>query len=1031
MRSLWKRLLTGMIALALIATGLPIQQVLAAENSETYLLNYLVIEKPYIETPDVQNIVVSIGGEEAVYQNPVLVYRNQETNEVFECAADTIDGNIALFAINHEQKEEAVYVLTEIQFEAEGRERTITFDECGMNTRYGVNMEAGTSEANAVIVSEESVGLDITVTDAEGNTISNDTFGEALNRAETEAAVAPNAMRVQNKTGEKQTKQREAKNSSLVVVIDPGHDNRHSGCSYHGVNEQDLTLKIARYCKEELEKYYGVEVYLTRETEECAWGNVTTADCLNNRANFAEEKGADVFVSIHLNADDGSGKAYGAEVYYPNPNYRPDISEEGAGLAEAILEKLGNLGITKRGIQYQYVSDNDPKYNLPDGSRGDKYAVIRECKKKGIPGLIVEHAFLSNAGDYNNFLSSDENLKKLGVADATGIAEYYGLQGELAYKWTVLGASSTKIGESAQLYYAVNKSSSVTVEIFYGNNDYLKTLELNKRVGTNDQVAVWDLTDANGDYVENGTYRFTITARDEDGGVVTAHRWFQVSGNEPITYKWTVLGSERVAIEGNAQLYYAVNKNASITVQIFYGNNNYLKTLVSDKKVGTNDQVAVWDMKDANGNYVENGTYRFTITAQEKNGTKVIAHRWFRVTGNEPLAYKWTTLETGSVRIGESANFYYAVNKSASVTVQVFYGNNNYLKTLIVDKKVGTNDQVAIWDLRDADGDYVENGTYRFTITAQDSNGTKVITHKWFQVTGGQDFAYKWTNLDTTKVEGGQNINLYYAVNKKATISVEVFYGNDNFLKTLVSKQKVGTNDQVISWDLKDADGKYVPAGQYRFTITAVGTSGKQLVTHKYFMVSNYSIMGTSSTTIEKMAAYYKDRYTYPAFYANTEAPTVEDFCRIYMEECNAEGVRVEVAFCQSMKETGFLQYPGVSCVVKPEQYNFAGLDTTGAIYEDGTVDVGRSYPDVRTGIRAHVQRLKAYAAKGTTPESFAYECIDSDKYTNWWVNTIVGSAPYVEWLGKEQNPSGFGWATDPEYGYSIKKDYLVKLLSY
>ena len=139
----------------------------------------------------------------------------------------------------------------------------------------------------------------------------------------------------------------------------------------------------------------------------------------------------------------------------------------------------------------------------------------------------------------------------------------------------------------------------------------------------------------------------------------------------------------------------------------------------------------------------------------------------------------------------------------------------------------------------------------------------------------------------------------------------------------------------------------------------------------------------------------------------------------------------MEVAFCQSMKETGFLQYPGASCVVKPEQYNFAGLDTTGAIYEDGTVDVGRSYPDVRTGIRAHVQRLKAYAAKGTTPESFAYECIDPDKYTNWWVNTIVGSAPYVEWLGKEQNPSGYGWATDPEYGYSIKKDYLAKLLNY
>ncbi|MCI8514221.1 MAG: glucosaminidase domain-containing protein [Lachnospiraceae bacterium] len=129
------------------------------------------------------------------------------------------------------------------------------------------------------------------------------------------------------------------------------------------------------------------------------------------------------------------------------------------------------------------------------------------------------------------------------------------------------------------------------------------------------------------------------------------------------------------------------------------------------------------------------------------------------------------------------------------------------------------------------------------------------------------------------------------------------------------------------------------------------------------------------------------------------------------------------------MKETGFLQFPGV---VKPSQYNFAGLDTTGAVLEDGSIDVGRSYSGVREGIRAHVQRLKAYAAKGTTPTSFAYPCIDKDKYdSSWWRNTIVGSSPYVEWLGKSQNPSGFGWATDPNYGYSIKNDYMAKLLKY
>ncbi len=819
MRSLWKRLLTGMIALALIATGLPMQQVLAAENSETYLLNYLVIEKPYIEAPDAQKIVVSIGGEEAVYQNPVLVYRNQETNEVFDCAADTIDGNTALFAINHEQEENAVYVLIEIRFEAEGRERTIAFEECGMNTQYGVNMEAGTSEANAVIVSEESVGLDITVTDAEGNTISNDTFGEALNRAETTAsAVARYTAGINTENEKKETEQ-----DPLVVVIDPGHDKTHSGANYFGVNEQQLTLKIAKYCKAELETYKNVKVYLTRETEECAWGNVTTADCLNNRADFAEEKGADVFVSIHLNADDGSGKAYGAEVYYPNPNYRPDISEEGAGLAENILEKLGNLGITKRGIQYQYVSDNDPKYNLPDGSRGDKYAVIRECKKKGIPGLIVEHAFLSNSGDYNNYLNSDAKLQKLGAADATAIAEYYDL-----------------------------KKGIVTV---YDGVDYSPVYNYEYYIGR-----YADLKQIFGDDPQGALSHF-VTFGMQEGR--------KASENFDVNSYRNQYQDLRRAFGKNRKSYYL--------------------------------------------HYITNGRYEGRIT-------------------------------TGVTELQNAVTVYDGVDYSAVYDFNYYTSRHADIKQIYGDDEYGALSHFITFGMKEG---------------------------------------------------------------RQAKADFNVTYYRSNYADL----------ERVFGDDL---------AGYYHHYMQYGKREGREASKEFY-----YSIMGTSSTTVEKMAAYYKDRYTYPAFYANTEAPTVEDFCRIYMEECNAEGVRVEVAFCQSMKETGFLQYPGASCVVKPEQYNFAGLDTTGAIYEDGTVDVGRSYPDVRTGIRAHVQRLKAYAAKGTTPESFAYECIDPDKYTNWWVNTIVGSAPYVEWLGKEQNPSGYGWATDPEYGYSIKKDYLAKLLNY
>lgn len=165
-----------------------------------------------------------------------------------------------------------------------------------------------------------------------------------------------------------------------------------------------------------------------------------------------------------------------------------------------------------------------------------------------------------------------------------------------------------------------------------------------------------------------------------------------------------------------------------------------------------------------------------------------------------------------------------------------------------------------------------------------------------------------------------------------------------------------------------------------------------------------YPIMGSSQVTVEQMKGYFESAgVSYPSeALAKGGADTIETFCQMYYEEAVAEGVRPEVAFVQTMKETNWLQYGGDASI---EQFNFAGLGTTG-----GGVP-GNSYPDVRTGIRAQIQHLKAYA----TTDVLAQECVD-DRYEY----VTKGSAPYVEWLGQKENPQGCGWATDENYGYSI-----------
>ncbi|MEE3718379.1 N-acetylmuramoyl-L-alanine amidase [Tumidithrix elongata RA019] len=75
---------------------------------------------------------------------------------------------------------------------------------------------------------------------------------------------------------------------------------------------------------------------------------------------------------------------------------------------------------------------------------------------------------------------------------------------------------------------------------------------------------------------------------------------------------------------------------------------------------------------------------------------------------------------------------------------------------------------------------------------------------------------------------------------------------------------------------------------------------------------------------------------------------------KIYREEAAIEGVNHDIAFCQMCLETNFLQFGGD---ILPEQNNFGGLGVVGGGLH------GDRFPDQRTGVRAQIQRLKAYAS--------------------------------------------------------------------
>jgi hypothetical protein len=156
-------------------------------------------------------------------------------------------------------------------------------------------------------------------------------------------------------------------------------------------------------------------------------------------------------------------------------------------------------------------------------------------------------------------------------------------------------------------------------------------------------------------------------------------------------------------------------------------------------------------------------------------------------------------------------------------------------------------------------------------------------------------------------------------------------------------------------------------------------------------------IMGEPDLTVEQMRKFLRE--------INPNAP--QGIEEIYLEEGKAEGVRGDIAFCQAIKETDYFRFTGLA---KIEWCNPAGLGVTGQIVNGEPV--GCKFPDWRTGIRAQIQHLKAYAVKNPT---FKNPLVDP-RYEAVKKAGYIGTAPlWTDLNGKWAYPG-------KTYGQSILK---------
>lgn len=389
------------------------------ENDKTKAFEYVYIDEEVVNIPQEQNIAIAFADTNIVLENATLYYKSVDTQEMYEMTAENIVDNTVLFKKQYTDiNEVGTYELYSVIYQIEGIDETITveFFEQDINAFYTVTDEAEEQiDSEMILESQESDPAEVSVysLDDIGNTIEE----TAQNTSDVGAAVEAVLEQADNEgiVGNSARTKKE----NLVIVICPGHDTTHTGATGYGLKEEELTFKIATYCKAELEKYAGVTVYMSRDTIQCSYPEKSTSYCLNQRVTDAYNMGADVYVDVHINAGGGTG----AEVYYPNNSYSNAIHMEGKELAEQIAAQLEALGLKNRGAKTKDCTDN---VKDDDGKLADYYTSIAGSKEYGMVGLIIEHAFIDSASDAAK-MKDESFLKKMGIADATGIAKAYGL----------------------------------------------------------------------------------------------------------------------------------------------------------------------------------------------------------------------------------------------------------------------------------------------------------------------------------------------------------------------------------------------------------------------------------------------------------------------------------------------------------------------------------------------------------------------------------------------------------------------------
>ena len=223
-----------------------------------------------------------------------------------------------------------------------------------------------------------------------------------------------------------------------VVVLDAGHGGIRSGAYRSKICEKDINLAVAKETRRQLlEKMSDVQVYLTRDSDTQLHENKTTDN--RRRALFANEKGADLFVSIHADAA-SSASVTGPTVYLLSFDER--LLEQNRDLATRFVEdddmiNIEDMSRSSMGyiIALSNQMNNDPVNHMFANTLNAEFKAHKRHTREiryniwtvlywlEGPGALVELGYMTNPEELA-YMNSKDGQRELADALSDAIVKF-------------------------------------------------------------------------------------------------------------------------------------------------------------------------------------------------------------------------------------------------------------------------------------------------------------------------------------------------------------------------------------------------------------------------------------------------------------------------------------------------------------------------------------------------------------------------------------------------------------------------------